>query len=114
MYYDRGVLVVNDDNERVEEDYYAGYYWGRNPYDSEYISTEKTDDRLKKKVLQKLQIYPDAIIVLVHSGLVLLEGTIRTYEERRRIGRIVWNTPGVAKVLNQLSVSDPETVGPAK
>ena len=24
------------------------------------------------------------------------------------------NTPGVAKVLNQLSVSDPETVGPAK
>jgi osmotically-inducible protein OsmY len=52
--------------------------------------------------------------VSVHGGLILLEGKIRTYEERKRIGRIVWNTPGVAKVLNQLSVSDPETVGPAK
>jgi osmotically-inducible protein OsmY len=108
---------VNDDSERVEEDYYAGYYWGRNPYDSEYISTEKTDDRLKNKVLQNLQrnsIYSDVIIVSVHGGLILLEGKIRTYEERKRIGRIVWNTPGVAKVLNQLSVSDPETAGPAK
>lgn len=50
----------------------------------------------------------------VHSGLVLLEEKVRTYEERRHIGCIVWNTPGVAKVLNQLTVSDPETVGPAK
>jgi osmotically-inducible protein OsmY len=98
---------MSDKNERVEEDYYAGYYWGRNPYDSEYLSTEKTDDELKNKVLQNLQrnsIYSDAIIVSVHSGLVLLEGTIRTYEERRRIGRIVWNTPGVAKVLNVISI----------
>jgi osmotically-inducible protein OsmY len=52
--------------------------------------------------------------VSVHGGLVLLEGKIRTYEERRYIGCIVWNTPGVAKVLNKSSVSNPETVGPAK
>jgi hypothetical protein len=45
---------MSDNNERIEEDYYAGYYWGRNPYDSEYLSTEKTDDELKK-VLQNLQ-----------------------------------------------------------
>jgi hypothetical protein len=65
--YDRGVLVMSDSNERIEEDYYAGYYWGRNPYDSEYLSTEKTDDELKNKVLQNLQrnsIYSDAIIVV--------------------------------------------------
>jgi hypothetical protein len=37
---------MNDNDERVkkEEDYYAGYYSGRNSYDSEYLSTEKTDD----------------------------------------------------------------------
>jgi osmotically-inducible protein OsmY len=47
---------------------------------------KKTDDELKNKVLQNLQrrsIYSDAIIVSVYGGLVLLEGKIRTYEERR-------------------------------
>jgi osmotically-inducible protein OsmY len=110
---------MNDNDERVkkEEDYYAGYYWGRNSYDSECLSTEKTDDKLKKRVLQNFQrngIYLDAIKVSVHGGLVLLEGKIRTYEERRHIGRIVWNTAGVVKVLNQLTVSNPKTIGPAR
>ena len=70
----------NNSNRRR---YYAGYYWGRNPYDSEYLSTEKTDDKLKKKVLQNLQrnsIYSDAIIISGRSGLVLLEGKIKTHE----------------------------------
>jgi osmotically-inducible protein OsmY len=108
---------VNDNNERTkkEEDYYAGYYWGRNSYDSAYLSTEKTDDELKKKVLRNLQrdgIHLDAIKVSVHGGLILLEGKIGTYEERRHIGRTVWNTAGVVMVLNQLTVSNPKTIGP--
>ena len=107
----------NDERVRKEEDYYAGYYWGRNSYDSGYLSIERTDDKLKKKVLQNLQrngIYSDAIKVSVHSGLVLLEGKIGTYEESRHIGSIVWNTAGVVKVLNQLTASNPKTVGPAR
>jgi osmotically-inducible protein OsmY len=110
---------VKDNNENVkkEEDYYAGYYWGRNSYDSEYISTETTDDKIKKNVLQNLQsdgIRLDHIKISVHDRLILLEGKIGTYEERRHIGSIVWNTAGVAMVLNQLTVSSPKTVGPAR
>lgn len=111
-------LILNDNNKRIkEEDYYAGYYWGSNPYDSENLSTDKTDDELKRNVLQNLvknSIYSDTIVVSIHNGFVRLGGKITTYKERRHIGRIVWNTPGVVKVLNQLSVSDPKTAEPAK
>ena len=116
--YDRGVSILNDNNERAEEeDYYTGYYWGRNSYDSEYLSTERTDDKLKKKILQSLQrdgIHSDAIKVSVHGGLILLEGKIGTYEERRHIGSLVWNTAGVSMVLNLLTVTNPKTIGPAR
>jgi osmotically-inducible protein OsmY len=111
---------MNYNDERVkkeEEDYYAGYYWGRNSYDSECLSTEKTDDNLKKRVLQNLQrsgTYLDAVKVSVHSGLILLEGKIGTYKERRHIGSLVWNTAGVSMVLNLLTVTNPKTIGPAR
>jgi osmotically-inducible protein OsmY len=107
----------NNEGAKKEEDYYAGYYWGRNSYDSAYLSTEKTDDKLKKKVLENLQgdgIHLDAIKVSVHDGLILLEGKIGTYEERRHIGSLVWNTAGVSMVLNLLKVTNPKTIGPAR
>jgi osmotically-inducible protein OsmY len=107
----------NNEREKKEEDYYAGYYWGRNSYDSAYLSTGKADDKLKKKVLQNLQrdgIHLDAIKVAVHDGLILLEGKIGTYEERRHIGSLVWNTAGVSMVLNLLTVTNPKTIGPAR
>ena len=111
-------LILNDNNNRIkEENYYAGYYWGSNPYDWENLSTDKTDDDLKRNVLQNLvksSIYSDTIVVSIHNGLVRLGGKITTHKERRHIGRIVWNTPGVVKVLNQLSVTDPKTAGPTK
>ena len=47
-----GCLSYEWQQWKNKEDYYAGYYWSRNPYDSEYLSTEKTDDELKNKVLQ--------------------------------------------------------------
>ena len=111
-------LILNDNNNRIkEEDYYAGYYWGSNPYDWENLSTDKTDDDLKRNVLQNLvksSIYSDTIVVSIHNGLVRLGGKIATSKERGHIGLIVWNTPGVVKVLNQLSVTDPKTAGPTK
>jgi hypothetical protein len=80
---------VKDKDEKVkkeeDDDYYAGCYWGRNSYDSEYLSTEKTDDKLKKKALENLQrvgVHSDAIKISVRDGLILLEGEIETYDEK--------------------------------
>lgn len=34
------------------EDYYAGYYWGNNPYDSNELAGRMNDEELKGKILK--------------------------------------------------------------
>jgi hypothetical protein len=74
--------VKQENREDPAKDLYAGYYWGL-----------------------------DFITISVNNEIVILTGHVRTYEKRRLIGEEVWNTPGVARVLNELQVTDPETAG---
>jgi osmotically-inducible protein OsmY len=54
------------------------------------------------------------IEVYVNNSAVTLKGLVRTYEERGLAGQAAWNTSGVSEVLNDLQVTEPETVGPRR
>jgi osmotically-inducible protein OsmY len=103
----------------MAEDYYAGYYWGNEPYESYDLPGRKTDNELKSSVLERLRLTCDAIslgsiAISVEDGIVILTGRVKTYKERRLVGQEVWRTCGVVKVLNELQVTEPETAGPSK
>jgi len=103
----------------MAEDYYAGYYWGNEPYESYDLPGRKTDNELKSSVLERLRLTCDAIslgsiAISVEDGIVILTGRVKTYKERRLVGQEVWRTCGVVKVLNGLQVTEPETAGPSK
>jgi osmotically-inducible protein OsmY len=99
-------------------DLYAGYCWGNDPYESYEMPGRKTDEELKNIIIERLRknekIDLDFITILVNNETVILTGRVRTYQKRRLIGEEVWNTPGVARVLNDLQVTEPETAGPGK
>jgi osmotically-inducible protein OsmY len=105
--------------KEMAEDYYAGYYWGNEPYESYDLPGRKTDNELKSSVLERLRLTCDAIslgsiAISVEDGIVILTGHVKTYKERRLVGQEVWRTCGVVKVLNELQVTEPETAGPSK
>lgn len=105
--------------KEMAEDYYAGYYWGNEPYESYDLPGRKTDNELKSSVLERLRLTCDAIslgsiAISVEDGIVILTGHVKTYKERRLVGQEVWRTCGVVKVLNELQVNEPETAGPSK
>jgi len=103
----------------VAQDYYAGYYWGNDPYQSYDLPGRRSDSQLKTSIFEQLQtsgegLQPDSIVISVHNGIVVLTGHVKTYNERRFVGQEVWRTRGVVKVLNELRVSERETAGPSK
>jgi osmotically-inducible protein OsmY len=105
--------------KEMAEDYYAGYYWGNEPYESYDLPGRKTDNELKSSVLERLRLTCDAIslgsiAISVEDGIVILTGHVKTYKERRLVGQEVWRTCGVVKVLSELQVTEPETAGPSK
>ena len=104
--------------KQVVQDYYAGYYWGNDPYESYDLPGRKSDSELKKSILERLHkncsLMMDSITFSVENGTVVLTGQVKTYKERRLVGKEVWLTYGVVKVLNELQVSESETAGPSK
>jgi osmotically-inducible protein OsmY len=107
----------NELERERSEDYYAGYYWDNNPYDSNELAGRINDEELKSSILKQLEkngMMSSDIMLHVKDGIVILIGHINTYEQRRSIGQEVWNISGVVKVLNDLQVTDPETAGPRK
>jgi hypothetical protein len=108
-----------ESRKQPTEDYYSGYYWGNEPYDSsEIIDRRKSDDELKNKVKENLRkndkLDPSRIEVYVNNSAITLKGSVKTYEERGLAGQAAWNVSGVSEVLNDLQVTDPETVGPRR
>ena len=97
-------------------DYYSGYYWGTNPYSSSGLRGKITDVELRDKIIKrintinKIEIYD--MKISVKYGIVTLNGTVRTFQEKRIVAREIWGIIGVLKVLNLLKVSDPMTAGP--
>ena len=116
-------MIVYHDEEReprkeLAHDYYAGYYWGNEPYESYDLPGRKSDSEIKSSILERLRancggIDLHSIAISVDSGIVILTGHVKTYRERRVVGQEVWRTC-VVKVLNELQVTEPETAGPSK
>lgn len=107
----------NQLEKKRSEDYYAGYYLGNNPYDSNELAGHINDEGLKSSILKHLEkngMMSSDIMLHVKDGMVILIGHVNTYEQRRSIGQEVWNISGVVKVLNDLQVTEPETAGPSK
>jgi BON domain len=122
---DIALIVIKKEKEsrteptKPSEDHYSGYYWGNEPYDSsEIVDRRKSDDELKNKVNENLRkndkIDASHIEVYVNNSAVTLKGGVKTYDERGLAGQAAWNTSGVAEVLNDLQVTEPETVGPRR
>ena len=97
-------------------DYYSGYYWGTNPYSSSGLEGKITDVELRDKIIKrmntihKIEIYD--MKISVKYGIVTLNGSVRTFLEKRIIAKEIWRITGILKVLNLLKVSDPMTAGP--
>jgi len=112
---------MSDDKERVEEprkepadDYYAGYYWGNDPYSSAQMPGRKSDEELKNDVLANLEPELSQVNVSVTNAVAVLTGVVKDYEQKRKAGAEAWRTSGITRVLNNLTVSDPETAGPSR
>lgn len=97
-------------------DYYSGYYWGMNPYSSSDIPGKITDVELRNKIIERIntidKIGISDIEISVVYGIVTLNGSVRTFQEKRIIAREIWGITGVFKVLNLLKASDPMSAGP--
>ena len=107
-----------ESRKEPSEDYYSGYYWGNNPYDSSTVAGRKSDEELKNGIIESIKknnnINSSKIEVSVNNSTVVLKGVVETYEERRLAGQAAWNVSGVSKVLNDLQVAKPETAGPGR
>jgi osmotically-inducible protein OsmY len=109
-----------DPRDESEKDYYAGYYWGNNPYSStEELAGRKSDEDLKNDVTHNLKKNTNVdlsnVEIRVFDSSVTLTGSVKTYDQKRLIGKEVWETKGVVKVLNDLDVTDsPRTAGPRR
>jgi hypothetical protein len=102
---------MEEPREEPSKDMYSGYYWGNDPYDSHEMPGRKSDEELKNSIKERLR---KGINISVNNETATITGHVKTYQEKRLIGEKVWNTPGVAKVLNNLEVTEPETAGPSR
>lgn len=106
--------VGEEPRKEPADDYYAGYYWGNDPYSSAQMPGRKSDEELKNDVLSNLaETELSRIDVSVTNAVAILTGTVKDYEQKRKAGAEAWRTSGIARVLNNLQVSDPETAGPS-
>ena len=98
--------------KKRSEDYYAGYYWGNHPYDSNQLSGRITDEQLKYSILGGLKNnnMKSHMTIHVKEGVVILTGYMKTYAERQLIGQQLLNTRVAVKVLNDLQVTEPESL----
>ena len=74
----------NELERKRSEDYYAGYYWGNNPYDSNELAGRINDGELKTSILKHLEkkgMMSSDIMLHVKDGIVILIGHINTYEQ---------------------------------
>ena len=68
---------------------------------------DKSDEELKHSIRENIgknnKINSDSIEVTVNNATAILNGSVKTYEERRLAGQEAWNTAGVVKVPKRSS-----------
>lgn len=105
--------ITEEARKEQAKDYYAGYYWGNDPYSSSEMPGRKSDDQLKSDILAKFSGTDlSQIQVSVKNAVVTLTGSVKDYDQKRKAGAEAWRTPGIMEVLNDLQVTDPDTAGP--
>ena len=66
---------VYEPRKDIAEDYYAGYYWGNDPYQSYDLPGRKNDSELKSTILERLRatydLVPNSITISVMNGIVV-------------------------------------------
>jgi osmotically-inducible protein OsmY len=96
--------------------YYSGYYWGLNPYDSSDLEGRVSDIELRNEMIARIRTMDKArtmnMTILVKDAIVTLRGTVMTFQERQILGEEIWKIPGVFIILNLLKVADPMIAGP--
>jgi hypothetical protein len=106
-----------DDDELREalgEDYYAGYYWGNEPYRSSELPGRKSDIELEKDILNRLHSLGfNEVQIQVINALAILTGTVNNLKRRRKAGAETWKIDGVYKIMNNLRVRRADTSGPS-
>jgi osmotically-inducible protein OsmY len=111
------MIIGNEggDNNESKKDYYAGYYFGNDPYSSNSLEEGHDDETLTRKIEQSLKSNVVTkscdIKVTVVDGLVTLHGSVRTLEQKREAAKIAWTVSGIVEVLDELKVLEPERAG---
>ena len=109
---------ISDDNEHPPSK--DNFYWVDSfPVSSkEELPGRKTDEELRSLVAARLKsishIDTSKVVINVVDQVVSITGSVQTYEHKRRIGEEIWKIEGVVKVLNELHVTEPSSVGPTR
>lgn len=68
------------------------------------VSFENPKEKIKKAIKRDAVVNADQIDVNVEGTKAVLEGTVSTWLERRRVERAAWSTPGIYEVENNLAI----------
>ncbi len=75
---------------------------------------QQDDQIIKQEIIEQLtwddSVNSSEITVLVHDGVVTLEGTIPSYSSKRNAQKDAWQVRGVTRVENKLDVAFPTGV----
>lgn len=86
------------------------------PYGSSGLEGKITDVELRDKIIEKINTMHKIEIydmkISVQYGVVTVNGSVRTFQEKRIVAEEIWRIIGVLKVLILLKVTDPMTAGP--
>lgn len=69
------------------------------------VTFDKPAERIERALERSALVDKDKIEVTIENNKVILNGKVPTWSERREAERLVWATPGILKVKNNLAVN---------
>ena len=69
------------------------------------VSPFEVSDKIRSALRRNAELDANRITVKAHDGRVTLEGTVRSYAERRDAERAAWSAPGVMAVDDHITVN---------